>query len=354
MWESSNCSAVRTSTISVPSSTLCCTWRGVSGTASIVRRSSGPRLICTMARKFGGWGASPAMARSTNRPSSSSCRRSLWAASNPTVEEIFMSIPGPPHSEPPRWAGHTSVPGGRLRSFWCSERKMLAGAVLLLHREVGAGDVAHEQAVAGEHRPRLGPARGVDERERGVLGPVAGRVDRAHAQHPELELEAVVERLVLVVDLGLAVDVDRRPGGGGQAPVAGDVVGVVVGLEHVRDVHAHVAGQREVLVDVELGVDHGGDAGVLVADQVGGAAEVVVDDLAEDHAGSIAQTAATSPGARTTPASSSPPSPNGPTASRAGAGPSRTYAPRVRRAPHTGFRRWGLCEDRRHLAHGSP
>ena len=36
-----------------------------------------------------------------------------------------MSIPGPPHSEPPRWAGHTSVPAGRLRSFWCSERKML-------------------------------------------------------------------------------------------------------------------------------------------------------------------------------------------------------------------------------------
>ncbi len=47
--------------------------------------------------------------------------------------------------------------------------------------------------------------------------------------------------------------------------------------------HAHVARELEVLVDLEARVDDRGDAGLLVADQVGGAAEVVVDDLAEDH-----------------------------------------------------------------------
>jgi hypothetical protein len=62
------------------------------------------------------------------------------------------------------------------------------------------------------------------------------------------------------------------------------MVGVVVGLEHVLDAHAHVAGELEVLVDLEARVDHGGHARVLVPDQVGGAAEVVVGDLAEDHA----------------------------------------------------------------------
>ena len=82
----------------------------------------------------------------------------------------------------------------------------------------------------------------------------------------------------------VAVDVDRRARGRGQPPVAGHVVGVVVGLEHVLDLDAHVARQAQVLVDLQARVDDRGDPRVLVADQVGGAAEVVVGDLAEDHA----------------------------------------------------------------------
>ena len=58
--------------------------------------------------------------------------------------------------------------------------------------------------------------------------------------------------------------------------------GVVVRLEDVVDVDVEVARELEVLVDLEARVDHGRDAGV--PDQVRGAAEVVVGDLAEDHA----------------------------------------------------------------------
>src|ERR671916_1453819 len=61
------------------------------------------------------------------------------------------------------------------------------------------------------------------------------------------------------------------------------MVGVVVGLQDVLDADAEVAGEPQVLVDVELGVHDGGDAGVLVADEVAGATEVVVSELAEDH-----------------------------------------------------------------------
>src|SRR5207302_9125542 len=32
--------------------------------------------------------------------------RALWRFSKPIVEETFMSIPGPPHSEPPRCPGY--------------------------------------------------------------------------------------------------------------------------------------------------------------------------------------------------------------------------------------------------------
>ena len=116
-----------------------------------------------------------------------------------------------------------------------------------------------------------------------MLGPVPGRVQRADLQRAEFELPAVVEGLVVVVGLGVAMDVDGRAGGGDEAAVAGDVVGVVVGLQDVLDADAEVAREAQVLVDVELGVDHGGDAGVLIADEVAGAAEVVVGELAEDH-----------------------------------------------------------------------
>jgi hypothetical protein len=48
--------------------------------------------------------------------------------------------------------------------------KDAGGALALLDREVGAGDVADEQRVAAEHRPRLGSARVVDQREGGARG----------------------------------------------------------------------------------------------------------------------------------------------------------------------------------------
>ncbi len=87
---------------------FCSTWRGVSGCASTPSRSSGPRLMSTTAWKFGGWGGSDAVARSTKRSSSSSRSRSLCRRSNPIVEETFMSMPGPPAQ------GAAEVPGPDL------------------------------------------------------------------------------------------------------------------------------------------------------------------------------------------------------------------------------------------------
>ncbi len=58
---------------------------------------------------------------------------------------------------------------------------------------------------------------------------------------------------------------------------------MVVGLEDVLDRDARVAGELEVLVDLEARIDDRSLAGLLVADEIGGAAEVVVGDLAEDH-----------------------------------------------------------------------
>ena len=159
-----------------------------------------------------------------------------------------------------------------------------ARALALVDGEIRPGDIADEQRVAAEDGPRLLAARAVHERERRVLRAVTGRVQRPHDDVAELQLPAVVEGLVLVVGLGQPVHVDRRARGGRQAPMAGDVVGVVVRLEDVLDADVHVPREAQVLVDLEAGIDDGGRSGAAVADEVRRAAEVVMGDLAKDHA----------------------------------------------------------------------
>ena len=229
---------------------------------------SGPRLRATIARKFGGCGPRRGGARPRRTGRASPICSSGWRArSKPIVEAILRSIPGPPQSEPPRWPGHTSHASGRRRSVRAASGRCRArprvsstarsGRAMSPTNSESPVSTAHGCVAAGR----------VDERERRVLGAVAGRVQRPDAQRSRAELPAVVERLVLVVGRGEAVDVDRRPGRGGEPAVARDMVGVVVRLEHVLDPHAEVAGQAQVLADVEPRVDHRGHPRVLVADR---------------------------------------------------------------------------------------
>ena len=159
----------------------------------------------------------------------------------------------------------------------------VGGALTRLDREVGPGDVADEQRVAAEQRPGGVVAAGVAQQEGGVLGPVPRRVDRLDRHLAEVEDPAVGERLVRILGLGQLMDVDRRAGGAGEAPMSGDVVGVVVGLQHVLDPHPVQPRQAAVGIDVPLRIDHRRVPRIAIGDQIGGAAEVLVDDLAEEH-----------------------------------------------------------------------
>ena len=171
--------------------------------------------MSTTAWKLGGWGGSDAVARATKRSSSSSRSRSLCRRSKPIVDETFMSMPGPPHSEPPRWPGPDLDAVGQRQELLVQRVEDRARALLLVDGQVGPRDVADEQRVAGEHRPRLAAAGRVDQREGGVLGPVAGRVHRAHAHGAQLR--APSRRRTArgrSPARALAVDVDDRAGGG--------------------------------------------------------------------------------------------------------------------------------------------
>jgi phosphopantothenate synthetase len=65
--------------------------------------------------------------------------------------------------------------------------------------------------------------------------------------------------------------------------VPGDVIGVVMRLEHVFDADTVEAGKVEVGLDVPLRIDDRGDSRADVADQIGRASEVLVDHLSEKH-----------------------------------------------------------------------
>ena len=200
-----------------------------------------------MFSKFGGCGPSDEVVLSTNSSSSRDLEQRLVRALEPDRRRDLEVHARSAAERAAEVAGPDLARVRKRHQLLVERAEDAAGALRLVHREVGPGDVAHEEAVAGEHRPGLVAAGGVDEGERRVLGAVPGRVDRANREPAELELPSVVEGHVVVVRVGVPVDVDRRAGGGHEPPVARHVVRVVVRLEDVLDVHAEVAGQLEVL-----------------------------------------------------------------------------------------------------------
>ena len=179
------------------------------------------------------------------------------------------------------------------------------GSLLRLDREIRPAGVADEERVAGEDEPRLVAAGAVDHREAAVLGPVTRRVDRAQDDLADLDLRPVVERLVREGRLGVAVDADRDAVLEREASVAGDVIGVRVRLEDADEPDVATLGLRQHRLDVVGRVDDDRDAGVLVADEVAGAAQIVVQELLEEHGATLPPASAMYPKAAPVACSSS-------------------------------------------------
>ena len=116
-----------------------------------------------------------------------------------------------------------------------------------------------------------------------MLRPMPRCMDAPQPHAADVDLAAVLERNVRVVDGCCGVDVDRQAVVEREAAVTGDVIRVRVGLEDADEPDAAPVGLREERLDGVGGIDGDGDAFVLVPYQVGRAAEVVVHELREDH-----------------------------------------------------------------------
>jgi len=133
-----------------------------------------------------------------------------------------------------------------------------------------ARDIVHEERVTGQHGPGLGAAATIDERESRVLGRCPGVWTRPHEQRAQLQLPASrTPRGIL--GAGVPVDVDRGACGGGEAAVTRDVIAWLC-VSRMCSMRTSCSGRREVLVDLEAGVDNRRDARVVVADEVRSAA----------------------------------------------------------------------------------
>ena len=151
------------------------------------------------------------------------------------------------------------------------------GARRRLHGEIGACDRTDKERIARED--------GVVDQEAAVLGPMPRRVDDAHPQRPALDLSAVHERLVRKRGIGGRMQADLHALFECEPPVPGDVVGVRVRLEDAGDLDLVLLCRLEVGLDCVCRVDEDRLVRLFVPDQVGGAAEIVVDELAKEHRG---------------------------------------------------------------------
>ncbi len=152
-----------------------------------------------------------------------------------------------------------------------------------LDREIGTCRVADEQRVAGEHEPRLVGARAVGHRERAVLRPVPRRMQRADDDLAQLDLGAILQRLVRERCAGCRVNPYGQPVLEREPAVPREVVGVRMCLENLCQLDAVSPALIQILLDRIGRIDDDRNAGLLVADEVGGTPEVVVDELLEQH-----------------------------------------------------------------------
>jgi hypothetical protein len=227
---------------------------------------------------FGGLGADTAADSATNT-AMSDVSAGLKRRSKPIVVEAFELIA----AERAR-----DVPGVDLDAVTeldeASQRvEQPLRTLARLDREIRPRRIPDEERVAGEHEPRFWRAGRVQHSDAAVLRAVARGMDAAQYDLTERDLVPVLERIVRVLGAGSVMDADRDSVLEGETPVAREMIGVRVGLDRPHESNFAALRLLQVLLDRVGRIDDDGLTGALVADEVGGTAERIVDELREDH-----------------------------------------------------------------------
>jgi hypothetical protein len=151
-----------------------------------------------------------------------------------------------------------------------------------LYGEVRPAHIAHEESIAREEEPGLLGARCIGDGEGDMLRAVARGMDYAQSDMTYVENVPIFELTVWVVYSCALVNADLGPGKG-ELTVARHMVSMVVGLNNVPDTHPFTLGQLQVGTHVPLGIDYQALARAGIAHQIGSTAQVVTDELFEEH-----------------------------------------------------------------------
>ena len=274
-WPSRYARAGRTSSTVAPSGGI-----GNSTTAAAAA-TCGPRFSSTSRLMFGGFGAEIEAESATKSASVSIWSAGLKRRSKPIVEEPLELI-ALPQSEPATWPGNTSTPSGRSsnrRSEWKSLSAPSCAPTARSGR--AASPTKSESPVRTSHassaRERSITARHV------CSGRWPGVWIARSTTAPSSTCGAVVERVVLVRGLGGRMDRDRHSVLEREPPVPREMVGMGVRLDRPHDRDVALRRFRQHRLDRIGRIDDRRNARILVADQIRGTAEVVVNELLEQH-----------------------------------------------------------------------
>ena len=172
--------------------------------------------------------------------------------SKPIVVPGFSLMPAPPQSEPPMWPGQASAKSSSSSSRLSepkSSRAPSSGSTARSGRATSPTKSESPVTTSQGSSPRA-----ASEITYAVCsGRWPGVASASMRTPPTVTAVAVRHRLVLEGDSGPSRHVNDRAGRLLQAPLAGDVIRVVVGLEDVRDPEAVLVREREIVLDVPLG-----------------------------------------------------------------------------------------------------
>ena len=181
----------------------------------------------------------------------------------------------PPHSEPATWPGYTSTPSPSAASRSSEPKRSCAPSRAAIARSGRAASPTKSESPVSTSLSSTTNAQcsgrwpGVC-RTRISVAPARTTSPSASASHG---YSASASEWIAT----------GTPCSTREPAVARDVVGVGVRLEDALDPHVLLRRRLDVLLDRERRVDDHRDGCVTVSDEVRGAPEVVVDELAEDE-----------------------------------------------------------------------